>query len=100
MSDYYLPPCCNSRQAIIIDDMAKVRKKTEIATSLGGIFHVRELFSRYMDQFIETEKYDANMTYKKFTGISPDVRITLPYPKQLIDNIDEWVLWVAEDLKN
>lgn len=32
------------------------------------------------------------------TGIVPDVRITLPYPKQLTDNIDEWVLWVAEDL--
>ena len=28
--------------------MAKVRIKTEIATPLGGIFHVRELFSRYM----------------------------------------------------
>ena len=33
------------------------------------------------------------------TGIAPDIRITLPYPKQLTDNIDEWVLWVAEDLK-
>ena len=28
--------------------MAKVRIKTEIATPLGGIFHVRELFSRYI----------------------------------------------------
>lgn len=34
-----------------------------------------------------------------FTGIAPDIRITLPYPKQLTDNIDEWVLWVADDLK-
>ena len=33
------------------------------------------------------------------TGIAPDVRIPLPYPKRLTDNIDEWVLWVAEDLK-
>ncbi len=33
------------------------------------------------------------------TGIAPDVRITLPYPKQLTDNIDEWVLWVAEDME-
>ena len=33
------------------------------------------------------------------TGIAPDVRITLPYPKRLTDNVDEWVLWVAEDLK-
>ncbi len=29
----------------------------------------------------------------------PDVRITLPYPKLLTYNIDEWVLWVVEDLK-
>lgn len=33
------------------------------------------------------------------TGIAPDVRIPLPYPKRLTDNIDEWVLWVAKDLK-
>ena len=33
------------------------------------------------------------------TGIAPDVRMTLPYPKRLTDNIDEWVLWVAKDLK-
>ena len=33
------------------------------------------------------------------TGIAPDVRIPLPCPKRLTDNIDEWVLWVAEDLK-
>ncbi len=45
-----------------------------------------------------------SMRYEKgtavdFTGIAPDVRITLPYPKRLTDNIDEWVLWVADDLK-
>ena len=27
-------------------------------------------------QFIETEKYDAKMTYKKFTGYSPSVAVT------------------------
>ena len=32
-------------------------------------------------------------------GIVPDRKIDLPYPKQLTDNIDEWVLWVAADLK-
>ena len=34
------------------------------------------------------------------TGIAPDVRISLPLPKILTNNIDEWVLWVAKDLKN
>ena len=33
------------------------------------------------------------------TGIAPDVRINLPLPKKLTDNIDEWVRWVAEDMK-
>ena len=32
-------------------------------------------------------------------GYKPDVIIPLDYPKQLTDNIDEWVLWVAKDLK-
>lgn len=33
------------------------------------------------------------------TGIAPDIRIPLPYPDTLTDNIDEWVIWVAGDLK-
>ena len=32
-------------------------------------------------------------------GIAPDVLIPLPFARKLTDNIDEWVLWVAEDLK-
>ena len=35
----------------------------------------------------------------KNPGYKPDVIIPLPYPKKLTDNIDEWVLWVAKDLK-
>ncbi len=33
------------------------------------------------------------------TGIAPDVRITLPLPARLTDNIDEWIIWVAEQLE-
>lgn len=33
------------------------------------------------------------------TGIAPDVRIPLPLPAKLTDNIDEWVIWVAEQLE-
>ena len=33
------------------------------------------------------------------TGIAPDVRISLPLPKTLTNNVDEWVLWVAKDMK-
>jgi len=32
-------------------------------------------------------------------GIAPDVRIPLPLPARLTDNIDEWVIWVAEQLE-
>lgn len=32
-------------------------------------------------------------------GIVPDVRIDLKLPEKLTDNIDEWVLWIADDLK-
>lgn len=32
-------------------------------------------------------------------GIEPDVRINLPLPETLTDNVDEWVLWVAKDLE-
>lgn len=32
-------------------------------------------------------------------GIAPEVRIDLPLPARLTDNIDEWVIWVAEQLE-
>lgn len=32
-------------------------------------------------------------------GISPDVRLDIPYPTELTNNVDEWVLWIAQDLK-
>ena len=32
-------------------------------------------------------------------GICPDVRLDIPYPTELTDNVDEWVLWIAQDLK-
>ena len=32
-------------------------------------------------------------------GHQPDIIIPLPYPDQLTDNIDPWVLWVAKDMK-
>ena len=33
------------------------------------------------------------------TGIAPDVRIDLPLPAKLTDNVDEWVIWVTEQLE-
>ena len=45
---------------------------------------------------------DSGFYEKDFSeglGIAPDVIIPLPMVKKLTDNIDEWVLWVAKDLK-
>ena len=33
------------------------------------------------------------------TGMAPDVRIPLPLPTRLTDNVDEWVIWVAQQLE-
>lgn len=33
------------------------------------------------------------------TGIAPDVRIALPLPGSLTDNVDEWAIWIAEELE-
>lgn len=32
-------------------------------------------------------------------GIEPDVRIDLPLPDSLTDNVDPWVLWVSEEME-
>ena len=41
---FHLPYGCKSRQAKIINDMAKISIKSEKITPLGGIIHEMELF--------------------------------------------------------
>ena len=51
----------------------------------------------------QLRKRESNLYKKNFSegqGIVSDVIIPLPFARKLTDNIDEWVLWVAEDLKN
>ena len=53
-------------------------------------------------KFYYATTVDSGFYEKDFSeglGIAPDVIIPLPLPRKLTDNIDEWVLWVAEDLK-
>ncbi|MCR5849283.1 MAG: hypothetical protein K6G92_01040, partial [Bacteroidaceae bacterium] len=47
---------------------------------------------------IESGFYEKDFSTEGL-GIPPDVIIPLPFSRKLTDNIDEWVLWVAEDLK-
>jgi hypothetical protein len=53
MSDFSLTLVLQFKTSKIINDMAKVQIKSEKVTPFGGIFHVRELFSRYMAPIID-----------------------------------------------
>ena len=44
--------------------------------STGELNEVESYEVDFDHQFLETEKYDAKMTYKKFTGYSPGVAVT------------------------
>ena len=53
MSDFSLTLVSHLKTSKIINDMAKVSIKSEKITPFGGIFHVRELFSRYVGPVID-----------------------------------------------
>ena len=48
MSDFSLTLVLQIKSSKIINGMAKVSIKSEEITTFGGIFHVREQFSRYV----------------------------------------------------
>ena len=52
MSDFSLTLVLRFKTSKIAHDMAKVSIKSERITPFGGIFHVRELFSRYVGPVI------------------------------------------------
>ena len=53
MSDFSLTLVLQIKSSKIINDMAKVQIKSEKITAFGGIFHVRELFSRFVGPVID-----------------------------------------------
>ena len=53
MLDFSLTLVLQIKSSKIINDMAKVSIKSEKITLFGGIFHVRELYSRYVGPFID-----------------------------------------------
>ena len=55
-------------------------------------------FGVYYATTVDSGFYEKDFSSEGL-GISPDVLIPLPFARKLTDNIDEWVLWVAEDLK-
>ncbi len=83
-------------------DRAKVYGvgKTSGANQTGDVNLVSLPNSKIEFQYpttVDSDFYDND--FSGTPGIAPDIIIPLPYPKTLTDNIDEWVLWVAEDLK-
>ena len=55
-----------------------------------------------LNSFITREGLEmgrAQVMQAEAAGIAPDVRIPLPLPEVLTDNVDTWTLWVAEDMK-
>ena len=53
MSDFSLTLVLQIKTSKIINDIAKVSIKSEKITPFGGIFHVRELFSRFLGPVID-----------------------------------------------
>ena len=53
MSDFSLTLVLQFKTSIIINGMANISIKSEKITPFGGIFHVRELFSRYVGPVID-----------------------------------------------
>lgn len=70
-------------------DMTGMCVNTRLPNSGLGLFYPTCIFQF---EFLDNHKFGS-------IGIRPDRIIDLPYPQSLTDNIDEWVLWVAEDLK-
>ena len=53
MSDFSLTLVLRLKTSKFINDMAKVQIKSEKVTPFGEIFHVRELFSRFVGPVID-----------------------------------------------
>ena len=53
MSDFSLVLVLQIKTSKIINDVAKVRIKSEKITPFGGIFHVKEHFSRFVGPVID-----------------------------------------------
>ena len=62
----------------------------KLPNSKIGVFYATTVDSGFYEKDFSSEGL----------GIAPDVLIPLPMSMKLTNNIDEWVKWVAEDLKN
>ena len=76
------------------------REHTNGSDQTGNFNTVRLPYTNITLDFPMTVDEEFEKTcLERNPGYKPDVIIPLPYPKQLTDNIDEWVLWVAKKMK-
>ena len=75
------------------------RDNTAGCIDYGNIYYVTLPNCKLYLQLPMSRRYDVTENPLDPTGIAPDVRIDLPLPSKLTDNIDEWVIWVAEQLE-
>ena len=66
MSDFSLTLVLRLTTSKIINDVAKVQIKSEKITPFGGIFHVRELFSRFVGSWGSTDHFLKFLYYTSF----------------------------------
>ena len=76
------------------------RERTNGCDQTGNVNTIRLPHSNISLTFPMTvDDIFEELCTEKNPGHKPDVIIPLPYPEQLTDNIDSWVLWVAKKMK-
>lgn len=77
------------------------KERTYGAELTGNLFYTKlphaDIYLVY-PTCIKTFEFLKDSSFGKI-GIEPDVHIPLAYPERLTDNIDEWVLWIAKEMK-
>ncbi|MBR4828900.1 MAG: peptidase S41 [Muribaculaceae bacterium] len=75
------------------------RDNTAGCIDYGNIYYITVPNCKLYLQLPMSHRYHVIENPIDPTGIAPDVRINLPLPRKLTDNVDEWVIWVAEQLE-
>ena len=100
---------CSAGESLILLYVKGVSNRTKVygkertygADLTGNVYYTKllnaDIYLTYPTCIKQKEFLEHHLFGKN--GIEPDVHISLPYPQRLTDNIDEWVVWVAEDLK-
>ena len=97
MSDFSLTLVLQFKTSKIINDMAKVQIKSEKITPFGGIFHVRELFSRYvgpvLDKVLGLRCTSYGYQYSEIVGSLSSVYFCGGGKERIFDDLNNGFGW-------